>query len=135
SSGGRRIALFVHKPLFHRSPDETAITGRFVNPAPRRQLLGVFAAPAPALICSGHVHQYLSNRVQDAHHVWAPSTAFILPDTRQPLYGLKQTGYVDHALPADGSHARPLLAVTGLANLSIADFPQAYGDSTAGQRR
>jgi len=35
SLGDRRLALFLHKPLFDRDAGETEITGRFVNPAPR----------------------------------------------------------------------------------------------------
>lgn len=130
-SGGRRIALIVHKPLFHASAEETAVTGRFVNPEPRKQLLDIFAGQAPALVCSGHVHQYLSNRVQGAHHVWGPSTAFVLPDAQQPRYGLKHVGYVAHDLMPDGTHDSRLVAVPGMENLSIADFPQAYAQAHA----
>jgi 3',5'-cyclic-AMP phosphodiesterase len=125
-SGDRRIALFVHKPLFHVAPHEDVIGGRFINPEPRRQLLDIFKAKPPALVCSGHVHQYFSNRVRGTHHIWAPSTGFIIPDARQPVYGLKQTGYVAHRLEADGTHGSELVAVPGLPTLSIADFPEAY---------
>jgi 3',5'-cyclic AMP phosphodiesterase CpdA len=123
----RSLALLVHKPLFHLSSDEAAITGRFVNPGPRRRLLAAFAGRRPALIASGHVHQYLSATLEGSAHVWCPSTGFILPDSHQPRYGLKQTGYVEHALAADGSHASRLVAVPDLATLNIADFPEAYG--------
>jgi 3',5'-cyclic-AMP phosphodiesterase len=126
-SDGRRIALFVHKPLFHVSPDEEIIGGRFVNPEPRRQLLDIFKPNPPALVCSGHVHQYFSSRWQATHHVWGPSTGFILPDARQPTYGLKQVGYVEHRLEANGSHGSELVTVPDLPTLSIADFPEAYG--------
>lgn len=126
-SDDRRIALFVHKPLFLASAEEEIVGGRFINPEPRRQLLQVFKMKAPALVCSGHVHQYLSSRAAGVHHVWAPSTAFILPDARQPTYGLKQVGYVEHRLEADGAHDSEFVTVPGLPTLSIADFPQAYG--------
>ena len=112
----RSLALFVHKPLFHLSSGEDAITGRFVNPAARRRLLSAFGARPPALIASGHVHQYLSATLEGAAHVWCPSTGFILPDARQPRYGLKQTGYVEHALAADGSHTSRLVSVPGLSH-------------------
>lgn len=125
--GGRRIALFVHKPLFHQSPDEPDIGGRFVNPGPRRQLLDILKATPPALVCSGHVHQYFSSRVQRTQYVWAPSTGFIIPDGRQPGYGRKQTGYITHRLEADGTHSSELVLVPDLPTLSIEDFPQAYG--------
>ena len=123
----RRIALLVHKPLCHLSLGEDAITGRFVNPAPRRQLLEAFGERRAALVASGHVHQHLSVQVDGAEHVWCPSTAFVLPDTRQPRYGSKQTGYVEHTLEADGTHTSRFVAVPNLATLSIADFPEAYG--------
>ena len=125
------VALFIHKPLFHHTVDEDAITGRFVNPLPRRQLWDALGENRPALIASGHVHQFLSHRPQGAHHVWAPSTGFVLPETRQPLYGLKQTGYVEHRLHPDGSHDFVLITVPGLDTLSIADFPDAYAQYTA----
>jgi 3',5'-cyclic AMP phosphodiesterase CpdA len=124
---GRSVALLVHKPLFHLSPSEEAVTGRFVNPGPRRRLLAAFGGRSPRLIASGHVHQYLAATLDGAEHVWCPSTAFILPDQRQPRYGLKQTGYVEHALAADGTHASRLVTVPGLPTLDIADFPDAYG--------
>lgn len=124
---GRSIALLVHKPLFHLSSSEDAITGRFVNPDPRRQLLGAFGGRRPRLIASGHVHQYLAAKVEDAAHVWCPSTGFILPDSRQPRYGTKEVGYVEHQLAADGSHVSRLVSVPGLVTLDITDFPEAYG--------
>jgi len=73
------------------------------------------------------VHQYFSSRWQATHHVWGPSTGFILPDARQPTYGLKQVGYVEHRLEADGSHGSELVTVPDLPTLSIADFTEAYG--------
>lgn len=126
SADGRSLALFTHKPLFHLTPDEDAVTGRFVNPAPRGNLLKALRECRPALVGSGHVHQFLSCRPLGAHHVWAPSTGFVLPDARQPIYGLKQTGYVQHLLEPDGSHQSDLVTVPGLETLSIADFPGAY---------
>jgi Icc protein len=124
---GRRVALFIHKPLFHDSPQENVISGRFINPAPRHVLLEVLASHPPALVCSGHVHQFLSKAMQGAQHVWAPSTGFILPDARQPVYGLKQTGYVAHRFEPDGTCTSQLVVVPNLPTLTIADFPTAYG--------
>jgi 3',5'-cyclic AMP phosphodiesterase CpdA len=123
----RSLALFTHKPLFLDSADEDAVGGRFVNPAPRRQLFEALGHDSPALIASGHVHQFLARHVEASHHVWAPSTGFVIPDLRQPRYGLKQTGYVEHRLHADGSHDSLLVAVPGLDTLDIADYPEAYG--------
>jgi 3',5'-cyclic AMP phosphodiesterase CpdA len=128
-AGGRRIALFIHKPLCDRSLDETAVGGRFLNPAPRARLLKLFGPHRPALVASGHTHQFRASEIDGARHVWAPSTAFVIPDARQPRYGLKQVGFVEHRLYADGRHESRLVRVDGARNLNIADFPQAYPEA------
>lgn len=125
--GARALALFLHKPLFDRDRDETAITGRFVNPLPRLRLLALLAGTPPALVACGHVHQYRETQADGARHVWAASTAFVPPDARQPRYGLKETGYVEHRLHGDGSAESRLVQVPGVPTLNIADFPGAYG--------
>ena len=57
----------------------------------------------------------------------ASSTGYVIPDRRQPLYGLKQVGYVEHRLESDGRHESRLVQVPGMATLNVADFPEAYG--------
>ena len=125
--GQRKLALFLHKPLFDRSADETATTGRFINPVPRRLLLADLGAAVPALVVCGHVHQYRETWAGATRHVWGPSTGFVLPDRRQPRYGLKEVGYVEHRLHEDGTHDSTLVRVPGAPTLDIADFPGAYG--------
>ena len=127
-TAGRAVALFIHKPLFDQHPDEDAVGGRFLPPAARQRLLARLAGRPPALVACGHVHQFRDSRHADARHVWAPSTAFVLPDSRQPRYGLKRTGYVEHRLHQDGTHDSRFLQPAGLPNLNIADFKDAYGE-------
>jgi 3',5'-cyclic AMP phosphodiesterase CpdA len=125
--GMRHLALFLHKPLFDRSADEAEITGRFVNPVPRRRLLDCLGAATPALVVCGHVHQYRATESAGVRHVWGTSTAFVIPDRLQPRYGIKEVGYVEHTLRPDGTHDSRLVRVPGVATLDIADFPEAYG--------
>ncbi|MBS0521464.1 MAG: metallophosphoesterase [Proteobacteria bacterium] len=125
--GARRLALFLHKPLFDRTIDESEITGRFVNPVPRRLLMASLVGVTPALVSCGHVHQYRASEAFATRHVWASSTAFVIPDHRQPRYGLKEVGYVEHRLHADGRHDSVLVRVPGMPTLDIAQFPQVYG--------
>jgi 3',5'-cyclic-AMP phosphodiesterase len=127
ASEGRQLALFVHKPLFDASAAETAVTGRFVNPEARHRLLAAFAPRMPAVVLSGHVHQYRSTLIEGTRHVWAPSTGFIIPDARQPVYGEKQCGYVEHLFSPDGTHEARLVRPAGTQRLEITDFPEAYG--------
>lgn len=124
---GRRLALFLHKPLFDGSADESEITGRFVNPVPRRRLFDRLGATRPALVVCGHVHQYRATESAGSRHVWGTSTAFVIPDRLQPRYGIKEVGYVEHSLLPDGTHESRLVRVPGVPTLNIADFPEAYG--------
>ena len=124
--GKRKLALFLHKPLFDQSADETEITGRFVNPGPRRLLLADLGAALPALVVCGHVHQYRETWSGETRYVWGPSTGFILPDRWQPRYGLKEVGYVEHRLHEDGRHDSALVRVPGVPTIDIADLPRIY---------
>jgi 3',5'-cyclic AMP phosphodiesterase CpdA len=125
--GLRSLALFLHRPMFDRSPDETEIGGRFVNPVPRQRLLAAFGAVVPALVVCGHVHQYRESWSGSTRHVWGTSTGYVIPDRRQPRYGLKEVGYVEHTLRPDGTHASELVRVPGVETLNIENFPGAYG--------
>jgi hypothetical protein len=126
TSGARRIALFVHKPLFDASPEETAVTGRFVNPPARRRLQEALGGGDLGLVASGHVHQYRATLAAGIRHVWAPSTGFIMPDARQPRYGEKDVGYVEHSFQPDGGHQARYVRVPGLERHDITDFLEAY---------
>ena len=125
--GARKLALLLHKPLFDSSVEESEITGRFVNPAPRRRLLERLGSTVPSLVACGHVHQFRESWAGSTRHVWGTSTGFVIPDRRQPRYGLKEVGYVEHRLHADGTHDSEFVRVAGAPTLDIADFPEAYG--------
>jgi 3',5'-cyclic-AMP phosphodiesterase len=124
--GSRKLALFLHKPLFDQTAAETKISNRFLTLA-QRGLLSAMLGPAPALIASGHIHQYRATMADGSHHVWAPSTAFVLPERIQPLYGVKKVGYVEHALESDGAHASRLIEVPGALAIDITTLPRIYG--------
>src|SRR6476660_8386046 len=81
--GLRSLALFLHKPLFDQTPDESTISNRFLTPAQRGRLSTMLGV-VPALVVSGHIHQYRSSDADGSHHVWGPSTAFVVPERIQP---------------------------------------------------
>lgn len=124
--GGRKLALFLHKPLFDQTAAESVISNRFLTLEQRGRLSAMLGV-APALIASGHIHQYRATTPDDSHHVWAPSTAFVLPERIQPVYGLKKVGYVEHALEADGTHASRMVEVPGALTIDVTTLPRIYG--------
>jgi 3',5'-cyclic AMP phosphodiesterase CpdA len=124
--GQRSLALFLHKPLFDQTVGESAISSRFLTPAPRQHLMTALGV-VPALVVSGHIHQYRSLDAQGSHHVWGPSTAFVLPERIQPLYGLKEVGYVEHHLHEDGRHDSAFVRVPDVPTLDVTTLPRIYG--------
>jgi 3',5'-cyclic AMP phosphodiesterase CpdA len=91
---GKPVALFIHKPLFRDDPAEPGVDGRYVPPDSRRRLRAALRGVDVRLVASGHVHQHRRHEVEGVTHAWAPSTAFIIPDHRQPRIGIKRVGYV-----------------------------------------
>ncbi len=123
--GLRSLALFLHKPLFDRTADESEISNRFLTRAQRGRLPALLGV-VPALIVSGHIHQYRSSEADGSHHVWGPSTGFVVPERVQPIYGAKKVGYVEHTLRPDGTHDSHLVEVPGVRSVNIDDLPRIY---------
>jgi 3',5'-cyclic AMP phosphodiesterase CpdA len=124
NAGDRPIALFVHKPLFFQDPHETDVSLRYVPPEHRHRLLNLVGRRC-RLVASGHVHQHRRHRVDGVDYCWAPSTAFVLPDRRQPPIGTKRVGYVDYVFTEDRVDVS-VVERPELTNHDLDDFPAAY---------
>jgi len=130
--GDRRLALFLHKPLFHDTLDDSEIGGHAVNPTPRGRLLAALGSVKPHLICCGHLHEHRERAFDGTMQVWAPAVSFTLSDWFLPTHGGKHiVGYMRLALEPDGSFAVRLEQPAELVPHDLADFPDAYGDLRA----
>lgn len=125
-SGDRPLALFLHKPLFLRDPDDEPVTHRFVPLAPRRRLLAMTAKTRLRLVASGHVHQHRFLQMGEVLHAWGPSSAYILPNGFQPVLGTKRVGYNLYHLQGDTVTAQVCTPAV-MANNDLVDFPTPYG--------
>jgi hypothetical protein len=96
---GRRIAWFLHRPLFLDTPDE-ADTGYWsVKPQPRDHLLDLAQRYSVALIASGHLHKAHDFYRDGTRYVWAPATSFLVgPGIQPPMPGEKHLGAVLYEL-------------------------------------
>jgi 3',5'-cyclic AMP phosphodiesterase CpdA len=79
ADASRPILLASHKPLFLQSPDEAETTASSINPAPRERLLRRLRASPVKVVLSGHLHCRRDVVRNGLRHVWAPSTAFLVP--------------------------------------------------------
>lgn len=123
---GRPIALFLHKPLFLRHPDDEPVTHRYVPSAPRRRLLALLDGTRLRLVASGHVHQHRLFYAGPVLHAWCPSSAYILPNGFQPVLGTKAVGYMLYHLEGDTVTAQ-VCTPRSMTNNDLIDFPQPYG--------
>ena len=123
----RPVLLFMHKPLFVTVPGAQAEpTLRYVPPAAAARLLALIGTTTVRIVASGHVHQHRQRSHAGIAFVWAPATAFTVPDRLQAPVGSKDLGFVAFDLHEDGSfHVSVVVPDSFVAN-DITDFPAAY---------
>ncbi len=127
--GARQLALFLHKPLFIQSADDTEMSGHLLTPRARGELTAALGGTKPRVACCGHLHEYRERDFDGVRHIWAPATAFTLADWFIPTHGGEHiVGYVELSLEENGDFAAKLVQPEGLLPLDLADFPDAYGD-------
>ena len=98
-ANGKPIALFLHKPLFLKTPGDPEEAGsaiRYVPQPVRTRLVQMLAAHDVRLVASGHVHQRRDFTYGRTRHVWSPSAGFTIPDRIQEMIGTKETGLVEY---------------------------------------
>ena len=127
-AAGRRVAIFLHKPLCQQDMDEAELTYWSVLPEPRKILQALLAATPPAFVASGHVHQW-RDRTGDATlpQIWAPAVAFFVGDPWQHVVGRKTLGYVEHVLHENGQYEFRLVEPEHLQRHDIGLMPDVYG--------
>jgi hypothetical protein len=69
---GRRIAWFLHRPLFLESPHEGDTGYLSVEPQPRAHLLDLVNCYSVPLVASGHLHKAHDFRHDGTHYIWSP---------------------------------------------------------------
>src|ERR1043165_5626291 len=85
SLGGKPLALFMHKALYLNAPDDPELPStsiRYIPQPVRAQLIDLLRNVDVRLIASGHVHQRRDFTRGRIRQVWAPSSGFIIPDSK-----------------------------------------------------
>lgn len=104
---GKRIALFLHKPLFLDHPLEQdhevpSVRQSVIDAASRARLLALCKEYGVRLISSGHKHQTRSFALDGIYHIWAPSTACVNGAPTSLHWGTREVGFVDYQFHPDG---------------------------------
>jgi len=125
---GRPVVLITHKPV-SASESELAQAPpyRFWRPHAYQKLTGQFGDAPPALVLSGHVHQYRTLTLDRTDHLWVPTTWAVLPDQVQPVLGVKRCGIVSLTFGAGTKPKPELIEPPGLGQfMIIRDLPDPY---------
>jgi len=95
-AGNRRIAWFLHLPLFLDNPEEGDTGYWSIKPQPRRRLLDLVERHSVALVGSGHLHKAHDFVRDGTRYVWAPSSAFLVGPAMKapPMPGENRLGAV-----------------------------------------
>lgn len=115
NAGSRRVAWFLHRPLFLDSPDEGDTGYWSVKPQPRARLLQLVRRHAVALVASGHLHKAHQTALNGVRYLWAPASSFLVgPEIQPAMPGEKRLGAVRYEL--DGAQLEAeIIDVPGLA--------------------
>ena len=108
-TGGRPVALFLHKPVYLNTPEDPEIEAsaiRYVPMPARERLVEMLLSVDLRLIASGHVHQRRDYTYATIRNVWAPSAGFVISDARQERIGTKEVGLVEYRFQPDGFEVR-----------------------------
>lgn len=100
--GDRRLAVFLHKPVFVTEPEDPTFDYWSVPPHARAALKPLLEHPGLRLVASGHLHLYRQFTRGHVAFSWAPPLSFIVnPAEQQGLPGERVCGALLHRLHAD----------------------------------
>ena len=112
-TGGKPLALFLHKPLFLNAPADPELPAtwfRYVPMPARMHLIEILRAVDWRLVASGHVHQRRDFTYSRTRQIWAPSAGFVIADARQDVIGTKEVGLVEYRFQPDSFEVRHVRA-------------------------
>lgn len=126
--GRQPAALITHRPVTATGTELAAAPpSRFWPPPARGRLARLLAGTPPALVMSGHVHQYRLQRLDGTDHLWVPTTSAVLPDHVQPVPGAKRCAIVSLTLATGTPPQQELIEPDGLEQLTVTiDLPDPY---------
>lgn len=102
-AAGRRIAWFMHQPLFLERPDEPDTGYWSIKPGARAPLMALVRRHRVALVATGHLHKAHDLTLEGTRYVWCPAASFVVGPAMQPeMPGRKELGALTYAFDRTG---------------------------------
>ena len=101
-TGTKRLAVFLHKPVFVTEPEDPTFDYWSVPPHARATLAPLLEHPSLRLVASGHLHLHHEFSRGLVAYVWAPPLSFVVEEEEQlGLPGERHCGALLHHLHED----------------------------------
>ena len=97
-AGERRIAWFLHRPLFLEDPSEDDTGYWSIKPQPRGALMTLVRRHRVALVAGGHLHKARDFASEGTRYIWSPASSFLVSATQPEMSGEKRFGAVVYQL-------------------------------------
>jgi 3',5'-cyclic AMP phosphodiesterase CpdA len=120
-TAGRRVAWFLHRPLFLDDPGEGDTGYWSVKPQPRAPLCDLARGGNVGLVASGHLHKAHDFAHDGMRFLWGPASSFLVGPAIQPeMPGDKRLGAVVYEF-GEASFTARIAAIPGLCTYWIDD--------------
>jgi 3',5'-cyclic AMP phosphodiesterase CpdA len=122
-----KLGVMLHKPLFREGPADTEHHQRYLPPLARARLWPALRTRDLRFVLSGHTHQLRQSIAEGVEQIWAPSSAYRIPDTLQESIGRKVVGTMILELNPLG-HSFTFVQPAGVEQHDITDHLHLYPD-------
>jgi hypothetical protein len=115
----------LHKPLFRNGPADAEKHQRYLPVEARRRLTAMLDGRDLRFVIAGHTHQLRTIQVGGVEHIWAPSSAYFIPDAIQERIGKKHVGVMLLELKPD-RHEWSFVMPDGVQQNDLSDYADLY---------
>jgi alkaline phosphatase D len=134
SSDGRRLAIFLHKPLYAGGLGDGSRGAHYLDGESAERLHRSLSHGDAALVATGHLHEHRVSQSEGVQYVWAPSTSFVTDEVIRSPLGTPRVGFVHHEF--ESSTVTSTIVCPGdMTTHLFLDHPEFYPEFQEAARR
>ncbi|MDJ0865782.1 MAG: metallophosphoesterase [Myxococcota bacterium] len=134
SAEERRVAVFLHKPLFATAPGDGSRGAHYLDGESAERLHRTLRDGNAALVATGHLHEHRAEELEGIQYVWAPSTSFVTDEILRSPLGTPRVGFVHHQFGPD-SVSSTVVCPDDMTTHRFLDHPEFYPEFQEAARR
>ena len=134
SADGRRIAVFLHKPLYAEALGDGSRGAHYLDGESAKRLHLSLSYGDAALVATGHLHEHRVREFEGVQYVWAPSTSFVTDAVIRAPLGTPRVGFVHHQFESD-TVTSTIVCPDDMTTHLFLDHPEFYPEFQEAARR